>query len=396
MHNKIKLPGIGIALLTAISLTGCSGNAQRPVPASPVVTDNGQTESKTPISSAENPSESNANLSMPSSEGNSVESPVNTDSVSINSDVMWAMGKTFDDVTEEYGSVTVEDLNNVYMFENGYGIYVFGDSCKKIGEISAKDFLVGDLSTVTLDNIAEKCGFNVVPGYDTGDSMTMYDGYRFANYTHPDYKNVSFSMMYNENGFDDTAKFSVCNDGYGIILKEENNLSTTVSDSNNSEDTLSVSINSDVIWGIGKTFDEIAERYGDVTSGNHNVYTFENGYGRYAWDTEGIDPTQSDRDVNIEIIRGNGGCKIIDNISIRDFLNGDISTLTLDDLAGKCGFNDITTYPAEDEPYALYNGYRVAYYTHPFYENMTFVMCYKEDGFDEDNATFYIRNNDKI
>lgn len=213
MQNKFKLPCIGIALLTAISLTGCSENAQRRVPASPVVNANGQTESETPISSAENPSESEADLSIPSSEENSVESPVNTNSVGINSDVMWAMGKTFDDVTEEYGSVTVADLNNVYMFENGYGIYVFGDSCKKIGQISAKDFLVGDLSTVTLDNIAEKCGFEVVPLNPVPDGQTMYDGYRCANYTHPDYKNVSFSMTYNENGFDDTAKFSVCNDG---------------------------------------------------------------------------------------------------------------------------------------------------------------------------------------
>lgn len=235
MQNKFKLPGIGIALLTAISLTGCSENVQRPVPASPVVNANGQTESETPIFSAENPSESKDDLSMPSSEESSVESSVNTDSVSINGDVMWGIGKTFDEITERYGDITAGNFN-VYTFKNGYGIYAWDDDggidptqsdrdknieiirgrggCKIIGEISASDFLIGDLSTVTLDNIAEKCGFEVIPLNPAPDGQTMYDGYKFALYTHPDYKNVSFSMMYNiENGFDDTAKFDVRYDG---------------------------------------------------------------------------------------------------------------------------------------------------------------------------------------
>lgn len=76
MQNKFILPGIGIALLTAISLTGCSENVQRPVPASPVVNANGQTESETPISSTENPSESKADLSLPSSEESFTESSI--------------------------------------------------------------------------------------------------------------------------------------------------------------------------------------------------------------------------------------------------------------------------------------------------------------------------------
>ena len=74
MQNKIKLPGIGIALLTAISLTGCSENAQRPVPASPVVTVSNQAESEPSISDEESLSESKANLSMPSSEESFTES----------------------------------------------------------------------------------------------------------------------------------------------------------------------------------------------------------------------------------------------------------------------------------------------------------------------------------
>ncbi len=219
MQSKSKTRSIGAVLSLMILLTGCSENAKRPVPASPVGTANGQTESNTPISDAESSSESEPDLSLPSNQNDSAETPENAASVDINGDVMWAMGKTFDDVTQKYGSVTVEDLNNVYMFENGYGIYVFGDSCKKIGQISAKDFLVGDLSTVTLDNIAEKCGFEVVQFEvdlldPTPDGETLYDGYNFAYCTHPDYKNVSISFMYSkEHGFDDSATFRVSYDG---------------------------------------------------------------------------------------------------------------------------------------------------------------------------------------
>lgn len=126
----------------------------------------------------------------------------------INDEVMWAIGKTVDEVTEKYGSATV-GRNNVYTFENGYGIYVFGDSCKTIGEISAKDFLIGDLSNVTLDNFASKFGFEVVPLNDNDDPNTMYEGYRQAYYTHPSYKNITFSMLYKESGFDGTAKFDI-------------------------------------------------------------------------------------------------------------------------------------------------------------------------------------------
>ena len=184
------------------------GKDNRPPNVSSVVTSGSQTESETPISGEENPSESEADLSMSSSEENSVESPVNTDSVSINDDVMWGIGKTVDELTEKYGSATA-GRNNVYTFENGYGIYVFGDGCKTIGEISAKDFLIGDLSNVTLDNFASKCGFEVVPLNDNDDPNTMYEGYRQAYYTHPSYKNITFSMLYKESGFDETATFDI-------------------------------------------------------------------------------------------------------------------------------------------------------------------------------------------
>lgn len=148
-----------------------------------------------------------------------------------------------------------------------------------------------------------------------------------------------------------------------------------------------IGINSDVVWGIGKTIDEITEKYGDVTGGYPNVYTFENGYGIYVWED-----TQTELDKNVEIIRGKGGCKSIGKISARDFLIGDLSTVTLDNIASKCGFEVVPLNPVPDGQ-TMYDGYKCAYYTHPSYENMTFIMLYKESGFDED-ATFDIKYDD--
>lgn len=137
----------------------------------------------------------------------------NAISIGINSDVMWGMGKTIDEITERYGDVTAK-YNNVYTFKNGYGKYVWDDdgSCKTIGEITAKDFLIGDLSTLDLDNFASKCGFEVVPLNSNDDPNTMYEGYRFACYTHPSYKNITFSMCYKESGFDEEATFRISYD----------------------------------------------------------------------------------------------------------------------------------------------------------------------------------------
>ena len=208
MKNKTKIQTVGMALLMSIMLTGCSEKDDRLSKVSRVVTAGSQTESETPISGADKPSESKSDLLMPSSEENSVDTPVNTDFVSINVDVMWGIRKTVDEITEKYGSATA-GRNNVYTFENGYGKYVFGDGCKTIGEISAKDFLIGDLSNVTLDNFAFKCGFEAVPLNGNGDPNTMYEGYRLAYYTHPSYDNVTFGMLYKESGFDETAQFDI-------------------------------------------------------------------------------------------------------------------------------------------------------------------------------------------
>ena len=171
--------------------------------------------SKTNISDTENTSKGNDGLSDFSSTENSEGSSVYDDRININSDVMWGIGKTIDEVTEKYGTVTSE-TDNVYTFEKGYGRYMFSNisaCCKSISKISARDFLVGNLSTITLENFASKCGFEDVSLNDNNDPNTMYDGLMLAYYTHPSYENITFCMVYKQSGFDETATFDIRYDG---------------------------------------------------------------------------------------------------------------------------------------------------------------------------------------
>lgn len=214
MKNKTKLRTVGAAVLLSVLLVGIIGCAEQSTDGrsvDPIVTDqNDQTESKP---TASDNSENSAVQSVETGVSEPVSEESSAEAVGINAEAVWGLGKSFNEITEKYGGVTGSYSNNkIYEFENGYGRYVWnidGGNCKAIGEISARDFISGDLSAVTLENIAEKCGFEVVPLNDTDDPNTMYEGYRQAYYTHPSYENVTFGMLYKESGFDETAKFDV-------------------------------------------------------------------------------------------------------------------------------------------------------------------------------------------
>ena len=105
-----------------------------------------------------------------------------------------------------------------------------------------------------------------------------------------------------------------------------------------------IAINSDVMWGMGKTFDEITERYGDVANGDYYAYSFKNGYGIYMWNVY-VDVTPPERDDNISRARKSGGCRSIAEISAGDLLIGDLSTVNMDNLASKCGFDIVPLDP---------------------------------------------------
>lgn len=152
-----------------------------------------------------------------------------------------------------------------------------------------------------------------------------------------------------------------------------------------------VSINSEVLWGMGKTFDEITERYGEVTSGNFNTYFFESGYGRYVWDYGGgIDNSFADVNENIEYIKTRGGVVMMDNIKVNELLIGEFTTLDYDQFADICG---ITYTDIGEESPGMYDLWSRSF-THPFYENMTLYMYMEEPGVIDETTTFMVRSDD--
>lgn len=190
------------------TVSGSSSGAVSAVDASASKAD----DNKDNVQDGENISNVKDSLTDNSGSENSAVSSADDDYTIINDDVMWGIGKTVYEIEEKYGAVTAEN-DNVYTFENGYGKYTFGDSCKAICEISARNFLVGDISTVTLENFASKCGLEAVTLSNGNDSDTKYDGLKTTYYKHPSYDNVTFIMLCKESGFDETATFDIrCDD----------------------------------------------------------------------------------------------------------------------------------------------------------------------------------------
>ena len=148
----------------------------------------------------------------------------------VNSEVMWAIGKTVGELTERYGEVTGGG-GNAYQFKNGYGIYRFNEgSCVSL-EVNASDLLTGDLSTVNLDNIASKYGFDVNQLEPENNEPGMDKVYSIANFSHPSYKNITFLMFHKRSGFDEDAKFVVSYDeNSGEISSVESEYNTPITD----------------------------------------------------------------------------------------------------------------------------------------------------------------------
>ena len=170
----------------------------------------------------------------------------------------------------------------------------------------------------------------------------------------------------------------------------EQSSSTDTSTSNEEKPELGeTGINDDVLWAMGKSFDELTKKYGDVTTGNFNTYSFKNGYGVYVWDPN-IEFADNDRDKNISLIKACGGCKKIDSIQAKDFIKGDFSALNYEDFASKCGV-EYTILPEDNTGI---DDYWHAYFSHPLYENMVFIMSTAEKNVIDETTLFTVQFKD--
>ncbi|MBD5130288.1 MAG: hypothetical protein HDT43_10285 [Ruminococcaceae bacterium] len=337
------------------------------------------------VSSADSSDTSETSETSETSDTSDSESVIPAPTVSLNPEVIWGMHKTFDEVSARYGEITSGN-HNVYNFENGFGRYVWDSygidpqqpdrdtnieitegngGVRMIDNIMPHDLINGEFTALGFEDFASQCGFEIVSlGKD--EPYTMYDGYRTATFTHPSYENMIFWASYSEETgvIDDDTLFTI---------------------------KLNVTLNREVLWGLGKTFDEVSERYGEVTSGNFNTYFFDRGWGRYVWDYGGgIDNSFSDVNENIEYIKTRGGVVMMDNIKAVGFLNYEYPvTLNYDQFAEICGI----TYTGDEEPPSMYDLWARAF-VHPLYENYTFVMYMEEPGVIDETTTFMVRSDD--
>lgn len=130
--------------------------------------------------------------------------------------------------------------------------------------------------------------------------------------------------------------------------------------SNESSEADEISINDDVVWGLGKTVEELTQKYGKKTSSDDVDYicVFENGYGRY-----GID---------------GGVCTQIVGIETEDILKGEFSVMNYEELKSRAG---IDYWYISTEPDGMYECWW-AYFTHPSYPGVTFSV-YSQTATDE-------------
>ncbi len=138
---------------------------------------------------------------------------------------------------------------------------------------------------------------------------------------------------------------------------ESSNADETSSDSSQAD---KISINDDVVWGLGKTVEELTQKYGEKTSSDDVDYVcaFENGYGRY-----GID---------------DGVCTKIVGIETEDILKGEYSVMNYEELKTRSG---IDYWYIGTEPDDMYENWW-AYFTHPSYNGVTFAV-YSQTATDE-------------
>lgn len=138
---------------------------------------------------------------------------------------------------------------------------------------------------------------------------------------------------------------------------ESSNADETSSDSSQAD---KISINDDVVWGLGKTVEELTQKYGEKTSSDDVDYVcaFENGYGRYGMD--------------------DGVCTQIIGIETEDILKGEYSVMNYEELKTRAG---IDYWYIGTEPDGMYECWW-AYFTHLCYNGVTFAV-YSQTATDE-------------
>ncbi len=181
MKNKFKLLSISSAIILSILLTGCSENNKQNTSGNSSLNSQNETTNSSP---------ENSKTDKSSDTGASVE-----ETLSINSDVVWGLGKTLDELKGKYGEIRggVESMG-VYTFENGYGRYVVDVDdgvCTQIDGINTSNMFKGSFSVLNYEELKTRTGIDYWHIDNNPDDL--FECW-WAYFTHPDYSGVTFSV----------------------------------------------------------------------------------------------------------------------------------------------------------------------------------------------------------
>lgn len=126
----------------------------------------------------------------------------------------------------------------------------------------------------------------------------------------------------------------------------------------------------DAISDLGLTVEQLTEKRGELKTSTYKGTQFENGIGLYGWKT-----TKSDSYTV-------GGCNIIDGLNPSKLFSGMAYPVSLDILSDRYGFEPINI----DREKGMDDCYW-ALFSHPMYENVSFVFACKEYGFIEEDTS---------
>ncbi len=181
MKNKFKLLSISAAIILSILLTGCSENNKQNT------SENSSSEIQ---NETNNSSPENSKTDESSDTGASVD-----EALSINSDVVWGLGKTLDELKVKYDGIkgSVESMG-IYTFEKGYGRYAVDldkGICTQIDGINTSDMFKGSFSVLNYEELKARTGIDYWHiDDDPDDEFSCW----WAFFTHPDYSGVTFSV----------------------------------------------------------------------------------------------------------------------------------------------------------------------------------------------------------
>ncbi len=185
---KNKFCGIGAVLALSIFLSGCTENLPSDSDTAGMYSNPDSSLNNSDFAVGEN-----SQIGV-DSEQSTVAGENDSDMLVINDEVMWALGKTVDELKGRYGNLKGgSDVLGICVFENGYGMYALneGKTCFVIDGAKVKDVIKGEFTVLNYKELETRAGISY---WHIDDEPSPLDECWWAYFTHPDYQGVTFAI----------------------------------------------------------------------------------------------------------------------------------------------------------------------------------------------------------